>query len=114
MRNNVPVPPLQTDTTRWNRLIIGYKDYANIRVMIDSAQSYHFNIDTLAKTAVLYSISDTLNKSRFNYMIDPPYLTLTGKIGDDSVFIKLKRFDENRFRLVNRGFRWVNEYPYNR
>ena len=26
----------------------------------------------------------------------------------------LKRFDENRFRLVNRGFHWVNEYPYNR
>lgn len=113
-RNNAPVPPLQTDTTRWNRLIIGAKDFADIRLMNDSTQSYHFIIDTLAKTAVLYSISDTLNKNRFSYTVDQPYLTLIGKIKADSVFIKLKRFDEHQFRLVNRGFRWVNEHPYNR
>ncbi len=56
MRNKAVVSPLQTDTTRWNRLIIGSKDYASIRVMNDSAKSYHFKIDTLAKTAVLYSL----------------------------------------------------------
>jgi hypothetical protein len=114
MRNNTAIPALQTDTTRWNQLIVDYKGYADIRLMNDSTQVYSFKIDTLAKTAVLYSFSDTLNKSRFNYAIDPPYLTLTGKMGKDSVFIKLKRFDENRFRLVNRGFHWVNEHPYNR
>jgi hypothetical protein len=113
-RNNTPVPPLQTDSTRWNRVIVSYKDYADIRLMNDSALVYRFKIDTLAKTAILYSFLDTLNKSRFNYVVDPPYLTLTGKMGKDSVFIKLKRFDENRFRLVNRGFHWVNERPYNR
>ena len=85
-----------------------------IQVMNDSTRNYHFKIDTLAKTAVLYPYYDTLNKTRFNYVVDPPYLTLTGKMGNDSVFIKLKRFDENRFRLVNRGFHWVSEYPYNR
>jgi hypothetical protein len=114
MRNNTPVPPLQTDTTRWNRLIVGYKDYADIRLMNDSSKSYQFKIDTLTKTAILYSFSDTLNKSRFNYVVDPPFLSLTGKMGVDSVFIKLKRFDENQFRLVNRSFRWVSERPYNR
>jgi hypothetical protein len=114
IKNNTPVPPLQTDTSRWSRLIIGYKDYAAIWLMNDSTKTYHFKIDTLAKTAVLYPLSDTLDKSRFNYVIAAPYLTLTGKIGGDSVFIKLKRFDENRFRLVNRGFHWVNEYPFNR
>ncbi len=114
VRNNAPVPPLETDTTRWNRLIVNYKDNARIQFMNDSTRDYNFKIDTLAKTAVLYSFLDTLNKSRLNYRIDPPFLTLTGKMGSDSVFIKLKRFDENRFRLVNRGFHWVNEYPYNR
>jgi hypothetical protein len=114
MRNNVPVPPVQTDTTRWNRLIVAYKDYGSIRLMNDSIKSYQFRIDTLTKTAVLYSFSDTLNKSRFNYVVDPPFLTLTGKMDGDSVFIKLKRFDENQFRLVSRGFHWVSEYPYNR
>ena len=114
MRNKVEVPPLQTDTTRWNRLIVAAKGYAAIRLMNDSSLNYHFEIDTLAKTAILYPFSDTLHKSRLNFIKDSLYLTLTGKIGGDSVFIKLKRFDENRFRLVNRGFHWVNEYPFNR
>jgi len=114
MRNNVPVPPLQTDTTRWNRLVVDYQNFASVRLMNDSIKNYGFKIDTVARTAVLYSYSDTLNKSRFNYVIDPPYLTLTGKMGNDSVLIKLKKFDENRFLLVHRGFHWVNEYPYNR
>ena len=38
--------------------------------MNDSTKSYHFKIDTLTKTAVLYPLSDTLDKSRFNYVID--------------------------------------------
>jgi hypothetical protein len=114
MRNKVAVPPLQTDTTRWNRLLIAANGYADIRLMNDSTLGYHFKIDTLAQTAILYPYSDTLDKSRFNYLVDPPYLTLTGKMGNDSVFIKLKRFDENRFRLISRGFRWVSEHPYNR
>jgi uncharacterized membrane protein YphA (DoxX/SURF4 family) len=114
MRNNVAVPPLQTDTTRWNRLLIAVKGYAEIQVMNDSTRNYYFKIDTLNKTAVLFPYSDTLNKTRFNYVVDSPYLTLTGKIGTDSVQIRMKRFDENRFRLVSRGFHWVSEYPYNR
>lgn len=113
-RNKAEVPPLQTDTTRWNRLIVATKGYAAIRLMNDSSLNFHFEIDTLAKTAILYPFSDTLHKSRLYYIKDSLYLTLTGKIGSDSVFIKLKRFDENRFRLVNRGFHWVNEYPFNR
>jgi hypothetical protein len=114
MRNKAVVPPLQTDTTRWNRLLIAVDGYAEIQVMNDSTRNYHFKIDTFAKMALLYPYSDTLNKTRFNYVVEPPYLTLTGKMGADSLSIKLKRFNENRFRLVSRGFRWVSEYPYNR
>jgi len=114
LRNNTPVPPLTTDSTRWNRLIITNKDYAAIRLMNDSTLNYHFKIDTAAKTALLYSLSDTLNKSRLTYTKNTAYLTLTGKLGSDTVFIKLKKYDEKRFRLISRGFHWVNEYPLNR
>ncbi len=114
MRNKAEVPPLQSDTTRWNRLLIAINGHAEIQVMNDSTRGYYFKIDTFAKMAVLYPYSDTLNKTRFNYVVDSPYLTLTGKMGADSVSIRLKRFDENRFRLIRRGFRWVSEYPYNR
>jgi hypothetical protein len=58
---------------------------------------------------------DTLTKASFNYIKDgDDHLILTGKMGNDSLFVKLKRYDEKRFRLMSRGFHWINEYPYNR
>jgi hypothetical protein len=114
VRNRDTLPPLETDTTRWKRVIISYKDFAAIRLMNDTTLSYHFKIDTATRTALVYPISDTLQKGRLTYIKDTVYLTLSGKIKNDSVYIKLKRFDENKFRLVNRGFHWVNEYPFNR
>ena len=114
IRNNTALPPLDTDTTRWKRIIISYKNYASIRLMNDTNRTYNFKVDTIARTALVYPSWDTLNKARFNYTKDSAWLTLTGKMNNDSVYIKLKRFDEKNFRLVSRGFNWVNEYPYNR
>ena len=114
IRNNQVIPPLETDSTRWKRVILSYKDFATIRLMNDTSLGYNFKVDTVAKTALVYLNSDTLDKARLHYIKDPTWLTLTGKMKGDSVYIKLKRFDEHRFRLVNRGFNWVNEYPYNR
>jgi len=59
-------------------------------------------------------MTDTSNATSFTYRRDGDYLLLNGKMGNDTVFIKLKRFDEKNFRLMSRGFHWINEYPYNR
>jgi uncharacterized membrane protein YphA (DoxX/SURF4 family) len=114
VRNKDTIPPLDTDTTRWNRMIIAYKDFSSIRLMNDSTRYYHFKIDTLAKTALVYPGWDTVHKNRFHYIKDTAYLTLSGRMKNDSVTIRLKRFDEDKFRLVNRGFHWVSEFPFNR
>jgi len=114
IRNHDTSAALQSDTTRWKRLIVNSGSLAYIQKMNDTSRSYNFKIDTLTKTAVLYPNWDTLHKSSLHYTKDTGYLTLTGKINNDSLYIRLKRFDTNRFRLVNRGFHWVNEYPFNR
>ena len=41
-------------------------------------------------------------------------LVFDGSIKNDSVRITLKRFDVDKFTLVNRGYNCINEYPYNR
>lgn len=114
VRNQDTIPPLDTDTSRWERIIIQRENYAAIRLNNDTTRGYNFQIDTATKTATVFPQWDTLNKGHFNYIKDSMYLTLTGKMKNDSVQIRLKRFDENQFRLVNRGFHWINEYPYNR
>jgi len=82
--------------------------------MNDTLLNYNFKVDTVLKKAVVYSMQDTLNKINFSYVRGGDYLTLTGKMKNDSLFLKLKRFDEKNFRLMSRGFHWINEYPYNR
>jgi uncharacterized membrane protein YphA (DoxX/SURF4 family) len=114
IRNNDTIAPLTTDTTRWRQIIIQTKNFARIKLMNDTVRNYNFKIDTITKKAVVYPFWDTLNKTSFTYIKDPEYLILSGKMKNDSVYIRLKRFDETKFRLMSRGFHWINEYPYNR
>jgi hypothetical protein len=39
---------------------------------------------------------------------------LAGRLGSDSLVLRLRRIDENRFLLMNRGFHWIQEQPFNR
>ena len=82
--------------------------------MNDTSFYYQFKVDTAKHTAIVFSVKDTLNKAHFKYVVDTTSLTLIGKMKNDSVYINLKRFDEKNFLLMNRGFHWINERPFNR
>ena len=43
----------------------------------------------------------------------PDVLTLTGQMNGHQVAATLRRMDESKFLLMNRGFHWINEYPAN-
>src|SRR5450432_147922 len=113
-RNKDTIPPLLTDTSHWKQIVIQFADYATIKLMNDTAKNYNFKIDTLNRTAVVYLTSDTLDKTTFRYTADSATLTLTGKMKNDSLYMRFIKYDTKKFRLMNRGFHWINEYPYNR
>ncbi len=108
------IKPLTTDTVRWKQLVIQFEKNAQLRFMSDSTRYYSFIVDTPAHKISLYPYSDTLHKSTLYYQADSAWLTLTGKLKNDSVKIRLKKFNIQSFRLVRTGFHWINEYPYNR
>jgi uncharacterized membrane protein YphA (DoxX/SURF4 family) len=117
IKNNDTIPPLITDTTCWRQIIIQTNNYARIKLMNDTIRNYNFKIDTAKIEAVSFPVWDTTAKIYFTYAKDGDYLILKGKIKNDSLntlYLKLKRYDENNFRLMSRGFHWINEYPYNR
>lgn len=69
----------------------------------------------LAKKIIMYVYNDTANKATFTYTYpEKDILKMSGRWGNDSLIISMKQFDLNNFRLVGRGFNWINEYPYNR
>lgn len=112
--NQDTVPPLMTDSTYWRHLIIQWGEYAQIKFLNDSTRGYSMKIDTAAHTLFLKQRLDTTNKSQLVYQLDDKSMVLKGTVKDDSVTIYLNRKTDKDFRLMNRGFRWINEFPYNR
>ncbi len=103
------LPPLTTDTTRWNILAIDYN--ANVKLCSDSTTGYLLNVDTVHKHFVI-----SRHKYILRYKIlKPDTIMLQGTWKKDSVQIKLvKQAMGNSFPLMSRGFHWVTQQAYNR
>lgn len=105
------LPDIGADT-RWRQLVVDWPEFARARLVADTSYDYTFKPDTLKKEIRLCLGDDTAHMSVLRYELKQDSLLLQGKLMDDSVRIRLKRFD--RFRLTTRGFHWINEYPYNK
>lgn len=114
VRNKDTIAPLKTDTTRWDKLVISYAGSARIMMTTDSSKRYNLKIDTAQHTFNLSTDYDK-NSGWFRYADDKKgHLTLKGYFNNDSLKVNLVKYDLNNFRLINRGFHWINEYPYNK
>jgi len=116
VRNHDTIAPLTTDTSRWSKLIVNnYTNNAQVKLMNDSMKYYFIKADTIKQTIMMHLYIDTVHKYQFTYTrIKPNILLLKGKWKTDSLHIALKKFDMKNFRLLNRGFHWITETPYNR
>jgi hypothetical protein len=113
-------PLLLTDVQRWHRMIFELYGDVEIQGMDDSV----LNFTSSEKTGVL-DLRDTGPIPQFGYSgrpglsgsfamarPTPDQLTLDGSMGGHPIHAELKRVDLRKFTLVNRGFHWINEYPF--
>ncbi len=107
--------PLLTDETRWRRVIFEFAESATIQNMSEKKDYFMLKLDMEKKTLELGKYQDENWKANFSFE-QPNLETMTwqGKLDDKPAHLKLHRLDETKFLLNSRGFRWVNEYPYNR
>lgn len=110
--NNDTLPPLTTDSVRWRRIIIGDRN-ASLRKMNDSAAWYECKVDTLQHTFELTSDKRFTITMAYNKQDSKTYI-LKGRCLYDTLYMVVKKLDKSSFPLMNRGFHWVNEYPFNR
>ncbi len=55
------------------------------------------------------------SSATFSYSLpEPDKLELEGSMDGKAVSATLKRAPEKRHELMNRGFHWIQELPYNR
>jgi hypothetical protein len=107
--------PLITDYDRWRRLIFQGPTGASFQRMDDSFASYGAKIDIEGRTLTFSKGSDTSWSARFAFQQPArERLILDGDMDGHRVRMRLQLLDRNRFLLVNRGFHWIQEYPFNR
>ena len=114
IKNRDTLAPLTTDSMQWKQLIIQFEKNAQVKMMNDSIKRFSFTVNDSLKNILVYSYADTANKSTLHYEADSTGLILRGLMNKDSIFMRFRKYDLKNFRLVNRGYRWINEYPYNR
>lgn len=111
---NDTLPPIMTDTLRWKKIAISNLTQVRVYHVNDSIGRYVAQIDTTKKNL-------TLSKGALEYKLayeqkDSVNFLFTGVLQKDSVAITARKvkFRPEDFRLMGRGFRWINETPYNR
>jgi hypothetical protein len=108
-------PPLVTDRERWRRVVFDRPDVLAVQLMSDTRQRYRLELDEGQKTLSLSKRDDPNWKTTFTYeRTGPETLTLEGEADGHRIHAGLRRTDPSQFLLTNRGFHWVNEFPFNR
>ena len=112
-RNGKDAPPLLTDASRWRRVLFQFPKAMSVGLMNDTVQGYGAEYDTANKQVTLTKAKD---RYPFSYAwSDPERLALQGTMGGEAIAVKLRKIDTvKKYRLLNRGFHWINEMPFNR
>ena len=114
-RNGVTIPPLVTDTTRWRRVVVARPGGLSIKLMNDSTRRFVAKVDTTTHQVTLWTRVDSTKRFPFSFArTEGDGLRLDGVLAGDSLHVQLRRLDHTRFLLVSRGYRWINENPFNR
>ncbi len=108
-------PPLTTDATRWRRVIFDYPQMIAFQLMDDHRQRYVLALDDQSHTLTLTKRDDPNWKTVLTYQqTEPGLLAIEGSLEGKPLRAKLRLTDASQFLLINRGFHWINEYPFNR
>jgi hypothetical protein len=106
---------LLTDRERWRRVVFDFPTFTSFQRPDDTFTGYGSTISEKDSTLALTKGSDKNWKASFTYARPAPdQLLLNGSMDGHQVQMKLKLVDRNKFNIVNRGFHWINEYPFQR
>jgi uncharacterized membrane protein YphA (DoxX/SURF4 family) len=108
-----PVSPLLTDSFRWRRAIFDSPERVAFQQMDDSFEYYTAAIDSGARTLALSQGKTGMGSFAFQRPARDR-LTVEGSMHGHRVQMQLQLVDRGKFTLVNRGFHWIQEYPFNR
>jgi hypothetical protein len=109
-------PLLATDETLWRRLIFEWPGTIAIQHPHETETRYYqLKPDPGPHMFALTKLDDPKWQAGFSYkLVGADVLTLESQFEGKQIRGRYRRMDDSRFRLISRGFQWINEWPYNR
>jgi hypothetical protein len=113
-QDGVPVAPLTTDETRWQRVVFDIPGMAYQKMDGTLVPAVPV-VDTAAHTISVSALSAAQPTQIADFSFEQPApdrLLLNGQLNGRPVTIALQQVDLNSFPLRGRGFNWVQDYGY--
>ena len=112
--NGTVRPPLVTNVGRWRRLVFERPALATFQRMDDTLETRRVKFDTTARRIdLLGSEGGIVGELRYDDA-EPGVMTVSGRVDGWETDMRLERVDHTQFTLLQRGFRWVQDRPFNR
>ncbi len=103
------------DSISWKSIEINYD---SVKVQLTNNKSLIFltNIDQVNKQIILFADGNMAHQYQFTYAhTEPDVLVLSSiNLPDHQKLLFKLRKSSSDYPLTNRGFHWINEYPYNK
>ncbi|MBF6642338.1 hypothetical protein IVB69_12675 [Flavobacterium sp. J49] len=114
VKNGDTIPVLMSDTLRWNKVLMEEGNIV-IKTVRGRGNYYALKTDTIANQLIITSYKDSTKIFKLNYKRLPnEELLVKGKWESDTLELLWKQKKKSDYELNNRGFHWINEYPFNR
>jgi hypothetical protein len=106
-----------SDFERWRRVVIQTATTVTFWRMDDTPYAVAAQVDLTAKTVTFTAGQGPQRRTIGTFTIDQPApdrLVLDGTLNDRKIRMETHLFPRENFLLVNRGFNWIQELPFNR
>ncbi|WP_034043439.1 hypothetical protein [Wocania ichthyoenteri] len=113
-KNNDTISTDINNYERWRYLILERKGNAQIHKIDRSKVYYKSEIDTLKSEIKLTTYQDSTDSFIIKYKKTDKKFSFETIYKNDSIKASGRILKKENFPLMNRGFNWINEYPFNR
>lgn len=99
---------------RWRRMIFDSPRRVAVQTT-EVLERYGSQLDQDKRTLTLRKRDDPGWNTVLTYeQVSPDVITFAGALNGSEMTARLRRTDERKFLLTDRGFHWINEFPFNR
>jgi hypothetical protein len=103
------------DAERWRRMIFDSPGRVAVQTPTSPNERFLSQWDEEKRTLTLRRRDDPSWNTVLTYeRVSPEVITLAGMLNGLQMTARLHRTEERKFLLTDRGFHWINEFPFNR